>query len=70
MKTRSPKYQGYYPFSHPKSIVLMERVKDLDWELLDGYFDFQTGGDGDNGENMMYLLDIFFEEADFNPDKG
>ena len=49
---------------HPKSVELMTRVKDLDWELLDGHFDFKTGGDGDNGEHLMYLLDIYFEEKD------
>lgn len=52
---------------HPKSLQLMKRVKDLDWDLLKGYFDFRTGGDGDNGETLMYLLDIYFEETDGNP---
>jgi hypothetical protein len=52
---------------HPNSEALMNRIKDLDWELLNGHFDFKTGGDGDNGETLMYLLDIFFEERDGNP---
>lgn len=56
---------------HPKSLELMRRVDELDWELLKGHFDFKTGGDGDNGETLMYLLDIFFEEKYGNPnDKG
>ena len=25
-------------------------------------FDFSSGGDGDNGEHLMYILDIIFEE--------
>lgn len=49
---------------HPKSKELMKRVSELDWELLKGHFDFKTGGDGDNGETLMYLLDIYFEECD------
>lgn len=47
---------------NPLSEALMKRVKDLDWEVLGGYFDFKTGGDGDNGETLMYLLDIYFDE--------
>lgn len=49
---------------HPKSVELMKRMADLDWELLNGALDLKTGGDGDNGETMMYLMDIFFEERD------
>jgi hypothetical protein len=48
---------------HPKSLKLMKRVNELDWELLKGSFDFKTGGDGDSGETLMYLLDIYFEEC-------
>lgn len=28
------------------------------------YFDFRFGGDGDNGEVLLYLLDIYFERCD------
>lgn len=58
------RWENGTPQHHPKSVVLMKRVGDLDWELLQGHFDFKTGGDGDNGETLMYLLDIFFEERD------
>jgi hypothetical protein len=51
---------------HESSKKLMERINQLDWEFLNGYFDFKTGGDGDNGETLMYLLDIYFEELDLN----
>ena len=51
---------------HPKSLALMRRIDELDWALLNGHFDFKTGGDGDNGEHLMYLLDIYFEEMDGN----
>ena len=49
---------------HPKSKALVKRIQALDWELLNGYFDFSTGGDGDNGETLMFLLDVMFEEDD------
>ena len=55
---------------HPKSVELMTRVINLDWELMNGWFDFKTGGDGDNGENLMYLMDIFFEEQDAAANMG
>ena len=49
---------------HPKSIKLVKRVDELDWALLEGSLDLKTGGDGDSGETLMYLLDIVFEEED------
>jgi hypothetical protein len=55
---------------HPKSLALMDRVKELDYDAIEGYFDFKTGGDGDNGEMLMYLLDIYFEENDAAANKG
>lgn len=47
---------------HPKSIELMNVIKELDFYFLDDYFCWKTGGDGDNGEFLMYLLDIHFEK--------
>lgn len=49
---------------HPKSKALMHKLAELDWELLKGHFDFKTGGDGDSGETLMYLMDVMFEEED------
>lgn len=49
---------------HPKSLELMKRLGELDWELCDGHLDLKTGGDGDIGESIMYLMDIYFEEQD------
>ncbi len=51
---------------HSKSVELVKRVNELDWALLEGSLDLKTGGDGDSGETLMYLLDIFFEEKDRN----
>ena len=28
------------------------------------YFDWRVGGDGDNGESVMYQMDAFFEMLD------
>lgn len=46
---------------HSKSIHLFKRISELD---LEGYFDFKCGGDGDNGEMLMDLLDIYFAEQE------
>lgn len=49
---------------HPNSIELMNRISNIDFVWMDDYFCWKTGGDGDNGEAMMYLMDIAFEEKD------
>jgi hypothetical protein len=46
---------------HPLSIKLYDRIAQLDFENGDS-FGFKSGGDGDNGETLMYLMDIYFEE--------
>jgi hypothetical protein len=48
---------------HPKTIRLYERLVELD---VDDYFDFKSGGDGDNGEELMKLLDLYFKEEQSN----
>ncbi len=49
---------------HKKTLHLFKRVDSLDQHVLENYFDFKSGGDGDNGEMLMCLLDIYFEEMD------
>ena len=49
---------------HPKSEELVTRIIDADFEYGGDFFCFKCGGDGDNGEHLMYLLDIIFEEDD------
>jgi hypothetical protein len=51
---------------HPKSQALFGRLEDIDFRLCDDYFCWKSGGDGDNGETLMYQLDIIFEEDDVN----
>lgn len=47
-----------------RSKELIRALSELDWEFLNGHFDIKVGGDGDNGESLMYLLDIYFERKD------
>lgn len=49
---------------HPKSEALMQELVDLDWVFFDDYFGWKTGGDGDNGETLMFMLDVLFELYD------
>lgn len=49
---------------HPESQRLMEDLMEVDWELCNDHFCWKKGGDGDNGEALMYELDIIFEMRD------
>ena len=49
---------------HPKSVKLYKRIEKLYFVFGNDSFGFKSGGDGDNGESLMYLLDIYFEEKD------
>jgi hypothetical protein len=53
---------------HPKSIELMEALMKIDYDLCDDFFCWKMGGAGDNGEFLMYELDIYFESKDKNID--
>ena len=39
-------------------------LKDYDFEHCNDFFCFKSGGDGDNGEHLMYLLDEYFANKD------
>lgn len=43
----------------PRSVELYRKLAQLDWDHGDR-FCFKSGGDGDNGEHLMDLLDIHF----------
>ncbi len=47
----------------PHSVALYRAVAEIDC-LNDDYFNFKCGGDGDNGEELMYILDVYFENLD------
>lgn len=49
---------------HPKSEELMKALMKIDIELCNDYFCWKKGGDGDNGETLMYEMDIYFECLD------
>lgn len=46
----------------PRSEALARALAKIDAEN-DDRFDFRFGGDGDNGEDLLYLLDIYFATA-------
>jgi len=41
---------------HPKSLEVKKLIKQYD-----NYGQYSFGGDGDNGEDILYLLDMYFE---------
>ena len=49
---------------HPASIELMDFISDFDFAKVDDFFCWKTGGDGDNGEFLMYEMDVYFELRD------
>ncbi len=49
---------------HPNSIRILKFLKEHDFNDCGDYFCWKTGGDGDNGESLMYELDAFFEMLD------
>jgi hypothetical protein len=49
---------------HPMSVRLMEFLAQHDFEDYGDYFCWKKGGDGDNGESLMYEMDAFFELRD------
>ena len=46
---------------HPMSQRLMRFIKEHDFNDYDDHFCWKVGGDGDNGEALMYMMDAFFE---------
>lgn len=49
---------------HTKSEELMTALMRIDFKHGDDYFCWKRGGDGDNGETLMYEMDIYFECLD------
>ena len=43
---------------------IMSFLKDHDINDYNDYFYWKQGGDGDNGETLMYEMDAFFEMLD------
>lgn len=51
----------------PRSEEIYEAIAAFDFKYGDR-FCFKSGGDGDNGEHLMYLLDCYFTEKDAEQD--
>lgn len=49
---------------HPMSERLMKFIADHDFVDYNDCFCWKMGGDGDNGETLMYEMDAFFEMLD------
>jgi len=49
---------------HPMSVRLMEFLAEHDFNDYGDYFCWKMGGDGDNGETLMFQMDAFFEFLD------
>ena len=49
---------------HNKSIEIYRALEYMDFIFGGDFFSFKSGGDGDNGEHLMYLLDLYFESKD------
>lgn len=46
---------------HPEAEKIFNLIKDSDWAFGGDYFCWKHGGDGDNGETLMYALSIILE---------
>jgi len=49
---------------HPESLRLMAFLEKHDMYDYNGACDWSSGGDGDNGETLMYQMDAYFEMLD------
>lgn len=47
-----------------RSEEIFSFLKDYDFHFCNDFFCFKSGGDGDNGEHLMYLLDEYFANKD------
>lgn len=49
---------------HIKSVELINHLKYIDSKFNNDAADIECGGDGDVGETLMYLLDVYFDACD------
>ena len=49
---------------HKKSEEMVRSIINIDFKYGGDFFHFKIGGDGDNGEHLMYLMDIYFEQKE------
>lgn len=48
----------------PRSEKIGRAIGYIDYEVLGDTLGWKFGGDGDNGEALLYALDIYFELVD------
>ena len=48
----------------PRTIELYKHIAKVDFEECGDTFCFKSGGDGDNGEHLMFLIDDYFWTKD------
>jgi hypothetical protein len=48
----------------PRSVEIFKSIADIDYNDNNDHWCWKSGGDGDNGENLMYLLDEHFQRKD------
>jgi hypothetical protein len=51
---------------HPKSIEIAKHLESLDFFFCGDHLGWKFGGDGDNGESLLYALDCYFERLDLD----
>lgn len=49
-----------------RSLELYQFIADLDFKECSDSFCFKSGGDGDNGETLLYLMDCYFAQKDMD----
>lgn len=61
-KREDPNYRWEHGIPHhPKSVELMKHIIRVDDKWCEGAHQWEIGGDGDIGEDLMYAMDSFFE---------
>jgi len=47
----------------PEADKLVRLIKKMDCSMNDGRLDIRCGGDGDTGEDLMYILDELIDQG-------
>lgn len=47
----------------PEVGKLVHLISKMDWDMNSGALDIKMGGDGDNGEDLMYILDELIDRG-------
>lgn len=63
IKSATQRYNKKKPHD-PRSLKMMKELMFCDYTFNNDFHGLKIGGDGDNGEDLLYLLDIWFESKD------